>query len=490
MSAVSSPEFPPSPPMDGGLPGLGPSDAPPSPPSERIVQRSLREAGHGQFPCSSYIPGAGIYGSQAHEVFQQPLPSVETQMSPGQEVSTPASSTPDDDSSPSWTSSPRSKQQRRRLPPRAKAPRSPRGRKSRPQKDSSCSIHLSAPFSQSTAHLADVPLKDMHAWATRPDQQRYDEVKRRRKVARPMNAFMMYKSAYSERAKAFLKMKNFQDVNKALGKSWKMELEEVASYYIEMSKLEHKNHATAHPDYQFKPKKGPAMATRPMTPTPSHTTAALMDYGSPSSQWTGDLDFSSPPPSYNHGRSQSMEFGDMHVMRSHSNTPFEHPEMTSSYPSWNGFPSSAPTIQPSALQGNMASKSEDMRHFKCSTPLPEEIHYGVPSGLNGIPGEAHHDLMQPQHMQSSGINPQMLGYTQANGVSMEMTPTFNTIPNPYPVWDNSPATHGFLTAPPSTPVSYHVGVSATAFSPELHRNPSWDPSHHSSHDLDDSWIEL
>lgn len=412
-------------------------------------------------------------------------------MSPtGQEVSTPASSTLDDDSSPSWTSSPRSKQQRRRPQPRAKVTRSPRGRKTRPRKNSPRPVLINAPFSQTTAHFTDVPVKDMHAWATRPNQQRYDEAKRRGKVARPMNAFMMYKSAYSERAKAFLKMKNFQDVNTALGESWGIEIDEVKTYYIDTSKLEHQNHAAAHPDYQFKPKKGPAVATRPMTPTPSHTTATFMDYGSPSSQWSGELDFSSPPPQYNHGRSQSMEFGDFHAIRSHSNTPFEHP----GYPSWSNFPSSAPTVQPSALQGSMTPQSEEIRHFKCSTPLPEEIHYGVPSGLNGIPGEAHHDLMQPQHMHASGVDPQMLAYNETNSISMGMTPTFNSMPNPYPVWGDAPAAHGFLTAPPptaaTTPVSYHGTLSATAFAPELQRNPSWDPSHHSSHDLDDSWIEL
>lgn len=79
MSAISSPEFPPSPPMDhdDGMPGAGPSDSPLSPPSERLIQRSLREAGHGQFPGSTYIPGAELHEPQAHEIFQQPLPSVE-----------------------------------------------------------------------------------------------------------------------------------------------------------------------------------------------------------------------------------------------------------------------------------------------------------------------------------------------------------------------------------------------------------------------------
>lgn len=313
-----------------------------------------------------------------------------------------------------------------------------------------------------------------------------------------MNAFMMYKSAYSERAKAFLKIKNFQIVNRVIAASWNIEIDEVKQFYKSMSQIEHDNHQRTHPSYKFRPKKCPVVATRadPMTPSPSPSNGAIMDYASPSGSTWSNLDFSAESQ-YHHGQSQSLEFGDLHISRSNTTTPFQHQSMAANgymNSSWTGFPSSTPTVQPSALHGSMASQVEDVRHFNRSTPMPEELQYGVPSGLNGIPGEPHHDLMQPQQVHPSGVDPQMLGYDESINMSMGMTPTFGAMPNSYPVWDDVPSTHSFLTAPPpsgtSTPVPYHNAMAAASFPSTMQRNPSWDPSQHGSNELDETWIEL
>jgi hypothetical protein len=102
----------------------------------------------------------------------------------------------------------------------------------------------------------DIPVKDMQAWVTRPREIRFAEVaKRKGHISRPMNSFMLYRSAYAERTKAWCAENNHQIVSSVSGASWPLEPQEVRDFYNELAKIERVNHQTTHPDYKFCPSK-------------------------------------------------------------------------------------------------------------------------------------------------------------------------------------------------------------------------------------------
>jgi len=114
---------------------------------------------------------------------------------------------------------------------------------------------LTAPLSVLTKDI-DVPVKDMDAWVHRPAAVRQQEVEKRHGyVTRPMNSFMLYRSAYADRTKAWATQNNHQVVSSVAGESWPMEPQEVRDQFNEWAKIERANHAAAHPDYKFSPSK-------------------------------------------------------------------------------------------------------------------------------------------------------------------------------------------------------------------------------------------
>ncbi|BAE54910.1 unnamed protein product [Aspergillus oryzae RIB40] len=115
---------------------------------------------------------------------------------------------------------------------------------------------LPGPLSELTKHLTHVPIRDMESWVHRPIEVRRQEVtKKNGKVARPMNSFMLYRSAYTERTKKWLGQNNHQVVSVAVGHSWKMEPPEIRNKFEVLANIEKKNHVKAHPGYRFSPKK-------------------------------------------------------------------------------------------------------------------------------------------------------------------------------------------------------------------------------------------
>lgn len=121
--------------------------------------------------------------------------------------------------------------------------------------DKSKTPHLTAPLSVLTKDM-DVPLKDMDEWVHRPAEVRRQEVEKRNGyVTRPMNSFMLYRSAYAERTKQWCLQNNHQVVSSVSGESWPMEPPEVREQFNEWAKIERANHAAAHPDYKFSPSK-------------------------------------------------------------------------------------------------------------------------------------------------------------------------------------------------------------------------------------------
>lgn len=102
----------------------------------------------------------------------------------------------------------------------------------------------------------DVPVRDMEKWANRPVEDRMQEAaKKNGYIPRPMNSFMLYRSAYAERVKRFCKENNHQVVSQVTGASWPLEPEEVRKKYERLALLERDNHQAAHPEYKFAPNK-------------------------------------------------------------------------------------------------------------------------------------------------------------------------------------------------------------------------------------------
>jgi hypothetical protein len=139
--------------------------------------------------------------------------------------------------------------------PRPKA--SPRTKKPKAAKsDKPVTPKLTAPLSELTADLAHIPVKNMEQWVNRSvDTRRTEAEKRNGYITRPMNSFMLYRSAYAERAKVWCAQGNHQIVSSVAGESWPLEPPAIRDLYNEYAKIERINHQNAHPTYKFSPSK-------------------------------------------------------------------------------------------------------------------------------------------------------------------------------------------------------------------------------------------
>lgn len=127
---------------------------------------------------------------------------------------------------------------------------------------------LTAPLSELTKSYDNIPIKDMNEWVNRSVEKRLQECgKKEGYIPRPMNSFMMYRSAYAERTKNWCLQNNHQVVSSVSGESWPMEPPEIRDLYIEYARQERENHAKAHPDYKFCPSKADAPSRRKRTTT-------------------------------------------------------------------------------------------------------------------------------------------------------------------------------------------------------------------------------
>jgi HMG (high mobility group) box len=115
---------------------------------------------------------------------------------------------------------------------------------------------LTAPLSVLTKDMTNVPVRDMEAWVQRSLEDRQKEAEKRKGyITRPMNSFMLYRSAYAERTKAWCSQNNHQVVSSVSGASWPLEPPEVREFYNNLAKIERHNHQLAHPNYKFSPAK-------------------------------------------------------------------------------------------------------------------------------------------------------------------------------------------------------------------------------------------
>src|SRR5256885_11832666 len=76
---------------------------------------------------------------------------------------------------------------------------------------------IDQPLSELTKDYA-IPVKDMAAWVNRPMETRLAEAEKKNgHVARPMNSFMLYRSAYADRVKQYCRENNHQVVSQVSG---------------------------------------------------------------------------------------------------------------------------------------------------------------------------------------------------------------------------------------------------------------------------------
>ncbi len=133
---------------------------------------------------------------------------------------------------------------------------SPRKYKKRKQTIKAQTQQLPGPLSELTKDNEHIEIKDMNQWVNRSLEKRVAEnSKRIGYIARPMNSFILYRSAYSERCKHWCKANNHQVVSTVTGLSWPMESEAIRDEFTEYARIEKDNHALANPDYSFRPHK-------------------------------------------------------------------------------------------------------------------------------------------------------------------------------------------------------------------------------------------
>ncbi|KAF2189624.1 hypothetical protein K469DRAFT_683039 [Zopfia rhizophila CBS 207.26] len=137
-------------------------------------------------------------------------------------------------------------------PKSAPKPKKPKAGKS----DKPKTPKLTAPLSVLTKDMTSIPVRNMEEWVNRPPEVRRKEVEKRNGyITRPMNSFMLYRSAYAERTKQWCLQNNHQVVSSVSGESWPLEPPEVRDLYNEYAKIERINHQNAHPTYKFSPSK-------------------------------------------------------------------------------------------------------------------------------------------------------------------------------------------------------------------------------------------
>jgi hypothetical protein len=103
-----------------------------------------------------------------------------------------------------------------------------------------------------------IPVADIETYVHRSSDERRQEIevgKNPGRIKRPMNAFMLYRKAYQQRAKEWASQHNHQIVSRVCGMSWPLEPEHIRQQFKAWADTERDNHQKAHPNYKFTPAK-------------------------------------------------------------------------------------------------------------------------------------------------------------------------------------------------------------------------------------------
>jgi hypothetical protein len=112
------------------------------------------------------------------------------------------------------------------------------------------------PLSDYSNDLNRTAAKRIEEWVNRPAEVRWRETKQRDGyVVRPLNSFMLYRSAYIAEAKARYSQPQQQKLSAILAESWRNERPEVHEKYQAYARTESRNHHEAYPEYRYSPKR-------------------------------------------------------------------------------------------------------------------------------------------------------------------------------------------------------------------------------------------
>lgn len=237
------------------------------------------------------------------------------------------------------------------------------------------------------------------------ETRRKEVEKRNGYVTRPMNSFMLYRSAYAERTKQWCLQNNHQVVSSVSGESWPMEPPEVRELFNEYAKIERINHQNAHPTYKFSPSKAAAPARKRKREFSDDEPSDLED-----ADWN---------PNSDRARSRSskrMSVGPGYPMNGLSPEFFDQrfgPNVVGmNRPGWEmtnewrpmPMPLEDPygqyyqtTVHPS--MGMHQGLVEDMRLRRADTPL-STMQLSQDTALLGLPGGNANELLQQMHSHS------------------------------------------------------------------------------------------
>lgn len=272
--------------------------------------------------------------------------------------------------------------------------------------DKNSEINLLAPLSQLTQHMHHVPIKDIEAWVNRSADVRHREAAQKNgKIARPMNSFIMYRSAYAERVKEWCSQNNHQFVSCIAGASWPMEPPEIREKYELLALVERDNHQKAHPQYKFAPNK---------TQTPPRKKRAINDNNG------SDVD----DAGYRLGSTASPNPHKLVKMKSESreSTPYDQEPLCpeSIHARWpmpigRALPSLFVAPHEQQHQGayymnthgsfpNMNRSSDDSHAAARPTGYVINNGYSASSSLASIPGSINQELLRPYGSNSSAAS--------------------------------------------------------------------------------------
>ncbi|KAF2401246.1 hypothetical protein EJ06DRAFT_555845 [Trichodelitschia bisporula] len=290
---------------------------------------------------------------------------------------------------------------------------------------------LTAPLSVLTKDMNHVPVRDMEAWVNRSVEERIKEAERRNGyITRPMNSFMLYRSAYAERTKVWCLHNNHQVVSSVSGESWPLEPPQVREFYNDLAKVERINHQNAHPHYKFSPSK-PGVASRKRKGTDSdEDSLEPSDLDDPDAEWGAShgrrnrgskrpgrdagyparsVQANPRPPPLDAQFGPNDGYNKSSWEASNGGRPLPVP-MGHAMPQAHGFFGHHPH------HGHLMSAVEDVRFGQLD-------HGGYTSNpaLIGLPGASHHELLQlhsasttPGPFEMGQVDPTLLAYDEGH----------------------------------------------------------------------------
>jgi hypothetical protein len=116
---------------------------------------------------------------------------------------------------------------------------------------------------------------NIEGFVARSIEERKEDTNKKDKVARPLNAFMLYQLAYTAHIKEYVHDESV--VSEVAGKSWQKETQEVKDKYKNLARWEKIHHLEAHPGYGYKPKNRADESCNTPGSCPPHRSLTLLD---------------------------------------------------------------------------------------------------------------------------------------------------------------------------------------------------------------------